>query len=556
MDGEVPPLHDPYAKALRDYVDDVDEVGDGEVALSRVRVLGRECLESGAGVRQLVAAHLAALTALPPGASETARRRQRASRFLDEALGPFDEAVAVRFSGDSVPESRSQGSQARSPNPDPDPPPATLVEARELAASLREEARTGAALSEIGRIIASSLDIHEVFEQFADEARRLLWFDRLDIVTVDLPANTFADLYVSDRESPGWRAGEVHTLSGTLYGDVVAKRDGIVLTGGSSADTDPQPDAFPARFPSLLMAPLTWRDTVVGILTLRAVRPGVYSENDLALVCRVAPHVAGAVANSQLYEQSLQLASERELRAKLDSENRELARALEAKTRLFSTVSHELKTPLASLVACTDLLTGGQAAEPTERQTKLASMMQRNLRQLNVLINDLVDSSHLAEGALELARSWFDMRRLCEETRETLEPILGAKRQTLRLAGPEQETLVWADRDRMLQIISNLVSNASKYSADATVIDLRLRRSRDLLFASVQDRGIGMSRADQAQVFEPFFRGEDEAVQAVGGSGLGLHIARQLIQLHGGDIVVESKPGVGTTVTFYLPISM
>jgi signal transduction histidine kinase len=169
------------------------------------------------------------------------------------------------------------------------------------------------------------------------------------------------------------------------------------------------------------------------------------------------------------------------------------------------------------------------------------------------LINDLLDLSRMEAGRVDLHRTRLDLARLIPEVAGSLRPLLEAKRQRLRVELGEALPAVWADADRVTQILTNLIANAHKYTLVEGSITVAARRNDGFVRVEVSDNGIGLSPEDQAQLFTRYFRAHDRSPQAAGGTGLGLVITRLLVELHGGQITVSSAPGQGSTFSFSLP---
>ncbi len=246
---------------------------------------------------------------------------------------------------------------------------------------------------------------------------------------------------------------------------------------------------------------------------------------------------------------------EEELRRKnyeLEQQNRAIQEANRLKSEFVSMVSHELRTPLTSIQGYAELLLDGEgiAGEPRES----LAIVKKNADRLLGLINDLLDLSRMEAGRIDLHRTSLDLARLIREVAGSLRPLIEAKRQRLRLDLGDALPAVWADGDRVTQILTNLISNANKYTPAEGSITVVARREDGFLRVDVSDTGIGLSPEDQAQLFTRFFRARDPSPQAAGGTGLGLVITRLLVELHGGQITVSSAPGQGSTFTFSLPV--
>jgi signal transduction histidine kinase len=164
-----------------------------------------------------------------------------------------------------------------------------------------------------------------------------------------------------------------------------------------------------------------------------------------------------------------------------------------------------------------------------------------------------LDLGRIERRGLSLIKSEFDATDLLMEIETVFQPIIETNRQSLILKMPESQVWISADRDRLAQVLSNLISNASKYSPEDTEIMLTAHRRRDRLYMTIQDHGIGIPESDQPSMFTSFFRADNEATRSKSGTGLGLYIARNILTLHGGRIEVNSVEGEGTTVKFNLP---
>ena len=210
-------------------------------------------------------------------------------------------------------------------------------------------------------------------------------------------------------------------------------------------------------------------------------------------------------------------------------------------------VSHELRTPLTSMMAYADLMKNNKSGNLVEKDISRIDVIRRNGRRLSLLIGDLLDVSRIESGSLNLEISEFDMNDTIEQLHESFVPLLETKHQTLKLEMPDEAVNCFADRDRIEQVISNLMSNASKYSPESTEIVVTMSADDDNVYVSVQDHGIGISEEDQKQLFTSFFRADNEETRSAPGTGLGLVIVRGIVEMHRGKIWIESEWEKGTT---------
>ena len=187
------------------------------------------------------------------------------------------------------------------------------------------------------------------------------------------------------------------------------------------------------------------------------------------------------------------------------------------------------------------------------RQLEHLKVMRRNGERLNMLIDDLLDISRVDSGNFMLEIAEFDVVKMLYEVVKGFEPVLAMKHQTLDAKLPPAGFWLDADESRLEQVVGNLLSNASKYSAPGTEIKLIAEPVDDRVSISVTDHGFGISDEDLGKVFMLFFRAKHEATRAVPGTGLGLAIAKAIIEMHHGEISVESSLGRGTTARFSVP---
>ena len=282
--------------------------------------------------------------------------------------------------------------------------------------------------------------------------------------------------------------------------------------------------------PGAIMAPVLREQRVVAVIVVERASPGFASET-LEYLARLADHAAIAIENARLYAA--------------------LKEANEAKSEFVRTVSHELKIPMTSIKGYTDLLKMVGPLNPQQEQ--FVATIHNNVERMALLVSDLSDIARIETGQLKVDTRRLDLRALLPEALGGLRSEIEAKRQTLSLQLPPDLPNVFCDESRLIQIISNLVSNAHKYSPPNTTITLTAAAEPGCVRVSVADQGFGISRADQARLFTQFFRSEEPNIREQTGWGLGLHITRGLIEIMGGAISVQSEPGQGSTFSFTVP---
>jgi len=234
---------------------------------------------------------------------------------------------------------------------------------------------------------------------------------------------------------------------------------------------------------------------------------------------------------------------------------RDVTREVEAdlaKSEFVSTVSHELRTPMTSIKGYADLMLLGAAGGMNEEQKRFVSIIKSNADRLTVLVNDLLDISRIEGGRVELDIETMRLEVAVDQVVASLRARVEEKGLSLFVNVPPDLPPVLADRDRVIQILTNLVGNASQYTR-AGSITVTARRMNNLARIDVADTGIGVAPEDQAKVFDRFFRSDDAAVQEFSGTGLGLAIVKSLVEMQHGQIWLESELGKGSTFSFTLP---
>ena len=232
--------------------------------------------------------------------------------------------------------------------------------------------------------------------------------------------------------------------------------------------------------------------------------------------------------------------------------------ANQAKSNFLANVSHELRTPLNAIIGYSEMLFDElEVEEPVNRdqfRTDLDKIILSG-KQLLALINDILDLSKIETGKMPVYAEKFDVADSLEQVCQTIQPLLGKNKNQLEVSTSEQLPVFFNDATKFRQIFVNLLSNASKFT-NAGVIRLSaepLQGDEPRVLFCVSDNGIGMSAEQQEKIFEAFVQAESSTSKNYGGTGLGLAICKDYCELMGGDIAVESEPGVGTTFRVNLP---
>jgi len=224
------------------------------------------------------------------------------------------------------------------------------------------------------------------------------------------------------------------------------------------------------------------------------------------------------------------------------------------KSDFVSNVSHELRTPLTAIKGAVDLVLREVAGPLTEKQVHYLTRVRSNTQHLAGLINDLLDLSKIESGKVDVKSSRVSMGGLVHEVVETLRPVAAEKAIALDAITPEPSIMVWADRDKINQVLMNLIGNAIKFTpAHGTVTVSASRNGNDNVQVSVSDTGPGIAPEEKEKVFDKFYQIAEVDRVKPKGTGLGLAICKALVELHRGHIWVESAPSRGSTFYFTLP---
>jgi signal transduction histidine kinase/DNA-binding response OmpR family regulator len=318
---------------------------------------------------------------------------------------------------------------------------------------------------------------------------------------------------------------------------------------------------------SMIYLPLVSKDRVLGVVTIQSFERGAYTERHLNMMQGLAAFTAIALDNAAAYRQLNE--QEHEIRRLFDEAERARSAAEEAdaaKSAFLSTVSHELRTPLTSVLGFAKIIkkrleerifplvpTGDRKVEQTMQQVheNLQVVVSEGER-LTKLIDDVLDLAKIEAGKLEWHMGPVTLQEIVDHATAATSSLFDAKGLALVKQIAPDLPMVSGDRDRLVQVVINLISNSVKFT-DAGSVTCRAERRGDELVVSVSDTGLGISRAEQPKVFERFKQVGDTLTDKPKGTGLGLPICKEIVEHHGGRIWVESEPGRGSTFSFSLP---
>jgi PAS domain S-box-containing protein len=270
----------------------------------------------------------------------------------------------------------------------------------------------------------------------------------------------------------------------------------------------------------------------------------------MAIVRDITSHKQAELeANAMQQQFNAELAAKNQ---QLEVRNKEIERANRLKSEFLASMSHELRTPLHTIIGFADLLAEELKGDLNADQKRFVGHVQRDSRHLLELINDILDLSKIESGRLELQLEEFDTAAAISETVAGLRSLAENKRIAIaETLG--QDLTITADRLRFKEILSNLVSNAIKFTPEEGRIVVECREHGDGILFAVADTGIGIHPSEQQAIFDKFYQLGPTTRGVREGTGLGLAITKRLVEMHGGSIWVESSPGAGSRFQFMLP---
>lgn len=235
---------------------------------------------------------------------------------------------------------------------------------------------------------------------------------------------------------------------------------------------------------------------------------------------------------------------------RLDAVEQSVEHLQKVRSQFLANVSHELRTPLFAMEGYLETLLDGALEDPTVARSFLEKA-HANLQRLSTLLADLVEIARIESGEMRMSFRYFDIAELAHTVAQQFEGQAAQQTVTLSVNAP-QEQLAYGDRDRIGQVLANLISNAIKYNVPGGRVTVQVEREDGRVAISVEDTGIGIAPEHQARVFERFYRTDAARSRAVGGSGLGLAIVKHILEAHRAPFELRSELGVGTVIRFWL----
>lgn len=393
-------------------------------------------------------------------------------------------------------------------------------------------------LTQLDRDLSTTLALEPIVNITLDRVLRICDAAAGAIVLVD---EDDLQIYAVRGYDPSfdYRTVSTDTIRAGLVGRAIMNGETIIID-----DVQEEPTYIAAAFAtrSQMTVPIIYKQDIIGAVAIESDKAAAFDRNVRDTANRVISHAGAAIANALLYEQVIE--------------------ADNAKSEFVSMVSHELKTPMTAIQGYVDIILAGMTGEVNYQQEKFLNTISNNVTKMGRLIQDLTDISRIEMGRLYVTVDKMPFAPVVSEALQTTQPAYAEKDTQLHLDLPADLPLVMGDKERLVQVMTNLLSNACKYSPPASDVFVSVESDylvngngirQAVVVCSVRDTGYGISAEDQESLFTKFFRSGDPNIRQSPGTGLGLSITKGIIELHGGAMWYESELGQGTTFSFSLP---
>jgi len=398
------------------------------------------------------------------------------------------------------------------------------------------------ALREIGVATASTLDLSAVLTILLEKIAALLPDTALGVRLIDQNGELMpAACRNLDEEE--WRDDGGGISGRGLSALVLAMNSPLAIPRIESDPRTRRPEFFCKHgLISYLGLPLMAKGEAMGVLSVYTKYELDFSDDEISFLSTLAGQAAMAIHNSQLYEQTKRQASELEKANRLQAD-------------FSAMIAHDLRSPLANVIAVAEMLKEGLFGATNDDQQKWLSRMQNNARNLIDLVSDFLDVSKLEAGRIDLAKENIDLKALIDQVVGNYLAVGKEKQIELRTRLDSSLPAVAADPRRLDQVLSNLLSNALKFTNEGGIIEVGARLPNDAeIEVYVKDTGVGILKNEIGSLFEKYRQVTSGKSSEHKGTGLGLVICKMIVEGHGGSIRIESVEGRGSTFYFTIPI--
>lgn len=419
---------------------------------------------------------------------------------------------------------------------------AVAVKNARLYAQTERRLLSMSALVDMAKQITGKLKLRSVLNTTVEMLRDLL---KARACTITMLSDDKTELVIATAAgiSPEY-VGQVRMKVGEgVSGQVVRTGEPVYIP---DAHSEPDFLFFDEVVRSLIVVPLKMRDEVIGTLAIDSDQPRVFDAADVQLVTVAAAQVSVAIANARLFEELERHADELSVAYDELKENDRL------KDELVQNVSHELRTPLTFVKGYVDLLIEGEMGDINAYQRESLQIVSDKTDEITRIIGDIVTLQRI--DAANLEKEELSMAQLVRTTVSSHQLIAQERGLVLKHEiEPGARGMILADKDRINQVLNNLIGNAIKFSPDGGTVRVLLREAEGQVQVAVSDNGIGMPADQIHRIFDRFYQVDGSSRRRFGGTGLGLAIVKRILEAHDGAIWVESELEKGSTFYFTLP---
>jgi len=418
-----------------------------------------------------------------------------------------------------------------------------LNELRDRTGELARSVEELRALGEVSQTVNSTLDLETVLATIVAKA-------------VQLSGTEGGAIYGYDAQVREFRLRATYGMGQELIDALRHQRIGFDQRDIAAACTSGEPSQIAdlheeprsdvneivlrAGYRARLLAPLMRGEEIVGLLVVRRKTPGSFANNIIDLMKTFAAQSVLAIQNARLFHE-------------IDDKSRELEVASRHKSQFLANMSHELRTPLNAILGYSELILDNIYGEAPQRMRAVLERVQTNGKYLLDLINDVLDLSKIEAGQLILSLADYSVADMVQSVHTAVEPLARSKKLGFTVDLPRDLPAAYGDDRRLKQVLLNLVGNAIKFT-DSGEVAITASAADGAYTIVVRDTGPGIAETDQTKIFEEFRQGDNAQANSKGGTGLGLAISKRIVEMHGGRLWVNSRPGEGSTFSFTVPL--
>ncbi|MFA5779437.1 MAG: GAF domain-containing sensor histidine kinase [Elusimicrobiota bacterium] len=415
---------------------------------------------------------------------------------------------------------------------------AGLIDRAKIYEQLAQRVNDLLTLRDISNTIKTEPQLDEIIEVLADKTIRALESDYAIFWLVDDEGENLTPLFPP--EYAGKDIMKIPVKSEALITKIFAA--GKVQTANA---LEFQNEAYnklqeTSGIKSHLFVPLKVEGKNIGLFCFCSKSQNFFNDDKIRLAELMAGQTAAIVENARIHNH-------------LKKVNAELERLNSVKNDFVSMVSHELRTPLTAIKGFVHVVLNEEAGKINEQQKKFLSIVDQSSNHLNHLIGDLLDLSKIESGLITLKPEQLDLADVIRKSVETNINQIKNKDIEFQMEIDKELPKINGDHSRLMQVYNNLIANAVKFTDLGGQITITVKEKGDFICSSITDNGIGISKEEHKKIFDKFYQVDSTHTRIVGGTGLGLFIVRTIVELHGGNIWLDSTPGSGSTFSFLLP---